>query len=104
MGEDLIGYEMHMGLTTGADTARPFALLDGGRRDGAISADGRVIGAYCHGLFASTGLRRALLAWIGAASGGEDYGHGVDAALDEIAGELERCVDVDGLLALARET
>ena len=62
-----------------------------------------MIGAYCHGLFASPGLRRALLAWIGAESGGADYAQAVDAALDDIAAALERCVDVDGLLALARE-
>ncbi len=61
------GYEMHMGETGGLDAARPFALLDGGRPDGAISGDGRVMGTYVHGLLSSTPLRRALLGRIGIA-------------------------------------
>jgi adenosylcobyric acid synthase len=103
LDEVLEGYEMHMGITSGPDSNRPFAFLDQGRPDGAISADGRVIGTYCHGLLTSTGLRRALLAMIGAASVGEDYAHSVDRALDEIAAELEAHLDVDGLIALALE-
>ncbi len=38
------GYEMHMGVTAGPDCARPFARLSDGAPDGAVSADGRVIG------------------------------------------------------------
>ena len=64
-------------------------MLDDGATDGAVSADGKVMGTYCHGLFAATELRRVLLARIGAASAGEDYGQSVDAALDEIAAALE---------------
>src|SRR5690606_31945307 len=46
----LEGYEIHVGRTTGADSARPFAMLDG-KPDGATSADGRIIGTYLHGVF-----------------------------------------------------
>jgi len=102
LGEALAGYEMHMGVTGGPDAARPFAALDGGASDGAVSADGRTIGSYCHGLFAQSGLRRALLAWIGAASRGESYARALDAALDEVAAAIERHLDVDGLLEIAR--
>ncbi len=102
LGADIHGYEMHMGVTTGADTARPFATLDTGP-DGALAADGRVFGTYLHGLFASTALRRALLARIGIASTGVDYAASVDAALDAIAAELETHVDIPALIALARE-
>ncbi|MCW1427480.1 cobyric acid synthase [Novosphingobium sp. JCM 18896] len=97
------GYEMHMGETTGADRARPFARFDDGREDGAISADGRVLGTYVHGLLASADLRRALLGRIGVEGAGVDYQADVDAALDDIAAELERHVDVPALIALARE-
>jgi adenosylcobyric acid synthase len=96
------GYEMHMGETTGTGAARAFACLDGARADGAISADGHVLGTYCHGLFAAPGLRAAMLARIGARSNGADHDRAVDAALDELAGELERHLDIEGLLALAR--
>jgi adenosylcobyric acid synthase len=101
LGAAFSGYEMHMGVTEGPDAARPFARLEDGALDGAVSADGRVIGTYCHGLFGSTDLLAALLARIGAASGGRDHAAAVEAALDEIAGEVERSLDVDGLLALA---
>ena len=101
LGEALAGYEMHMGRTWG--TEAPFAMLEGSGAEGAISADGRVLGTYCHGIFGETGLRRAMLARIGVASAGTDYAHGVDAALDELAEALERHLDVDALLDLARE-
>lgn len=103
LGQQLQGYEMHMGRTQGPDAARPFATLDGRRPDGAISADGRVIGTYCHGLLGGGPLRAALLDWIGAQSAGGDHAHAVDTALDDIAAELERHCDIDGLLALVRE-
>src|SRR5690242_5668019 len=41
-GVSFRGYEMHMGVTAGADCARPFARRDDGTPDGAVSADGRV--------------------------------------------------------------
>ncbi len=104
LGTRLAGYEMHMGETTGPDAARPFASFDDGRCDGAISGDGRVLGTYVHGLLASADMRRALLARIGVAGAGRDYQGDVDAALDEIAGELERHLDIPALIALARET
>ena len=77
LGAALEGYEMHMGETRGPGTAQPFAMLAGGISDGAVSGDGRVIGSYLHGLFASADLRRALLARIGVAGGG---GRGAGAA------------------------
>jgi adenosylcobyric acid synthase len=101
--QDFAGYEMHVGHTHGAGCARAFARFDDGRSDGATSADGTVMGTYCHGLLASTGLRAALLARIGAASTGVDHASAVDAALDDLAASMEQYLDIDGLLALARE-
>lgn len=103
LGVPLHGYEMHMGRTDGPDTGRPFAVLGDGRADGAISAQGRVIGTYCHGLFGATALRAQLLQWIGAQSQGADYAQTVDAALDAIAQDLEQHLDIEGLLRLARQ-
>ena len=103
MGAPFEGYEMHMGRTTLPDRAAPFALLSGGAVDGAISADGRVMGTYCHGLLASGPLRQAILRRVGAEGHGADHRLTVAAALDEIAQELECDLDVDALLALARE-
>lgn len=100
LGAAVEGYEMHMGETRGGEAA-PFAILDDGRADGAISPDGTVIGSYLHGLFASTELRRTLLHRVGVGASGRDYGASVDAALDDIAAEMSAHVDVDALLDLA---
>ncbi|WP_439815234.1 cobyric acid synthase [Zavarzinia sp. CC-PAN008] len=96
------GYEMHMGRTTGADTARPLLDLSAGP-DGAISADGRVAGTYVHGLFAGDAFRAAQLQALGrAARAVQDYEAVVDAALDCLADHLERHLDCDAILAFAR--
>jgi len=95
------GYEMHVGVTTGADLARPFLQLSDGSTDGAMSADGRIAGCYVHGLFSETQARAALVSAIGAAPSQVDHNARVDSALDEIAVELEQCLDIPALVAIA---
>ncbi len=97
-GEALSGYHMHMGVTQGAGLSRPFAHIDRAP-EGAVSADGRVMGTYLHGLFAADGFRRALLG--NAAAPDLDYEAGIDAALDDLADHLEKHLDIAQLLALA---
>jgi adenosylcobyric acid synthase len=99
-GAGVAGYEIHMGRTSGADCARPFLDLDG-RPDGARSADGRVVGTYVHGVFASDAFRRGFLEGLGAAASGLDYERSVDDALDALAAHLERHIAIDRLLAIA---
>lgn len=103
LGARFDGYEMHMGETSGPGTQHPFATFDDGRSDGAVSATGRVMGSYVHGLLADPAQRAALLARLGVEAGGVDYRASVDAALDEIAAALETHLDIDGLVALAME-
>lgn len=100
-GAEVAGYEIHMGVTTGPDCARPFARI-GGREEGAVSADGRVAGSYLHGLFAADGFRRDWLAGLGATGADTGYEAGVEATLDALADHLEAHLDVAGILALAR--
>jgi adenosylcobyric acid synthase len=102
LGAGFAGYEMHMGRTDGADTQRPFATFADGLADGAIAPSGLVMGTYVHGLLSAPDMRRALLARIGATGSGADYAASIDAALDEIAGEIERHVEVDALIAIAQ--
>jgi adenosylcobyric acid synthase len=99
-GEQVSGYEIHLGRTEGPDCARPFLDLSG-RPDGAASADGLVGGSYVHGLFASDGFRRAFLAKLGARSA-VAYEAGVEAALDGLAAHLSAHLDMDEILAIAR--
>ncbi|MEL7452310.1 MAG: cobyric acid synthase [Pseudomonadota bacterium] len=100
-GETIAGYEIHMGETSGPDTARPFARI-GAETDGAIATDGRIEGTYLHGAFASDGFRRAWLSRFGVtADSSIAYGAEVDRALDDLADGVEAAVDIDSLLALA---
>jgi adenosylcobyric acid synthase len=95
------GYEMHVGRTAGPGLGRPFLSFDDGGQDGAISPDGRVAGAYVHGLFAAAPARVAFLAGLGAVAGTGDHGAAVDAALDEIAAALADAFDVAALARIA---
>jgi len=97
-GAAIAGYHIHMGATTGPDTARPFAHVPGAA-EGAISPDGRVAGTYLHGLFAADPFRRAMLG--NAASPDLAYEAGIEQTLDDLAAHLENHLDIDALLALA---
>jgi len=63
-GAEVKGYEIHMGRSTGPALARPAMELAHGP-DGALSADGRILGTYLHGLFDHPEACTALLAWAG---------------------------------------
>ncbi|MDD9911083.1 MAG: cobyric acid synthase [Ahrensia sp.] len=91
-GLPLSGYEIHMGRTGGPDCARPMIRLDG-EPDGAVSRDGRVRGCYLHGLFASDDWRRNYLASLGIEGSQQSYRAQLEAALDELADQLEAVVD-----------
>ncbi|MDT7951037.1 MAG: cobyric acid synthase [Acetobacteraceae bacterium] len=96
------GYEIHLGRTTGPGAATPFLHLACGRGDGAVSASGRVAGTYVHGLFGADTARAALLGEFGAMPALRSHEGEVEAALDGLADHLERYMEVDRLLSLAR--
>ena len=62
---EVIGYEIHAGVTAGVALEQPVVRLDDGRCDGAQSADGQILGTYLHGLFESPAACSALLRWAG---------------------------------------
>ena len=95
------GYEIHIGQSHGPDCARPFAQIEG-RNEGAVSANGRIMGSYLHGLFLSDAFRAAFLAGLGIAAAPRRHAAEVEAVLDALAAHLEAHLDVPGLLALAR--
>ena len=100
-GGAFTGYEMHVGRTTGPGLAAPLLQVEGEGPHGAASADGRVAGAYVHGLFEAGGFRAAFLEALGARGSGLDHGQVVEAALDEIAGVLEQNLDTPRLAGIA---
>jgi len=66
VGLEIAGYEIHAGRSAASGAAYPFTVLGRGGQDredseGAMSADGAVVGTYLHGMFESPALRRALL-------------------------------------------
>jgi adenosylcobyric acid synthase len=100
-GDPLVGYHMHMGVTRGRGLENPFARI-GNSADGAVSADGTVMGTYLHGVFAADAFRRAFLGPAATAASDLAYEATIDATLDALAAHLERHLDLDALLALAR--
>ncbi|WP_437938348.1 cobyric acid synthase [Sorangium sp. So ce341] len=112
---ELTGYEIHMGQVERVGGARAaFAIRSRSGRaeaalDGAVSADGAVVGTMIHGLFENDGLRRSLLAALRARRGlpapageaaipsrHEEYDRlatAVEASLDR--GLLDRIVGLD---------
>jgi adenosylcobyric acid synthase len=96
------GYEMHVGITAGPDTQHPVLRFEDGRLDGAASADGRVAGAYVHGLFADDRQRKAFVASLGGVASDFSYDLMIDDTLDALADHLGAHVDLDRLLSLAR--
>ena len=100
-GAPFRGYEMHVGETAGPDCARPLMRFADGRLDGAISADGRIAGAYVHGLFADDRQRAAWLALLGTMTA-INYEATIERTLDALADHCEAHLDLEALLAAAR--
>jgi adenosylcobyric acid synthase len=100
-GTRVRGYEIHLGRTTGPDRAQPMFTVNG-QPEGAIRADGRVMGSYLHGMFTEDPFRRAFLASLGATPGNASYDQTVEETLDALADHLATHVDTARFLALAR--
>ena len=106
---ELVGYEIHMGVTTLAEGTRP--LLQIIRRgdesvlieDGAISPDGRIFGSYLHGIFDNDNFRQSYLNEI-RRSKGMPLRSGLVEPLsdpfDQLALQLEKHLDMAAILTL----
>jgi adenosylcobyric acid synthase len=96
------GYEMHIGRTTGAGCAKPLLHFADGRKEGAVSESGRIAGCYVHGLFSDDRQRDRWLRRVANQASGLAYETDVEATLDRLADHIERHVDCNRLLELAR--
>ena len=94
---DVTGFEIHSGVTTGSDCARPvFAPADGAR-----SQDDLVWGTYIHGMFTADAFRTALLSQLGAPASSYHYLQHMQLILDTWADMLEDAIAIEKLLELA---
>jgi len=100
-GAPFEGYEIHAGRTIVDSGVPPLLQLADGTPDGALIGDGQIAGCYVHGLFNRAEQRAAWLSRLGAVSDGVNQSSRVDAALDELARELERVVDLKRFLNIA---
>jgi adenosylcobyric acid synthase len=107
------GYEIHMGQTAVTGGARPFGRVQraGGAApvdDGAVDADGCVIGTYLHGLFDADPFRHAFVRAARQACGLAPptslarAGAERDARIERLAAHVERAVDVEMILSWIR--
>jgi adenosylcobyric acid synthase len=91
------GYEMHVGRTMGG--VKPLLQLSGHDQ----GADGgRIVGCYIHGLLTDDRQRRHWLQRLGARASSLDYKSEIEATLDQLADHLEKYINCERLLALAR--
>jgi adenosylcobyric acid synthase len=103
------GYEIHMGQTRQLSDAQSLLTIKQRNqsacddRDGCISADGRALGTYVHGLFDTPKITRRWLKHIGLDTVNVHREHGPaarDGAYDQLAEHCERYIDVESVLGL----
>jgi adenosylcobyric acid synthase len=99
-GQEIEGYEIHMGHSRGGESA--FRLLARGDQpadapDGAVGERGRVFGTYLHGLFDNPNLRRAWLRSLGwdAAFSGLSMAEVREREYDRLAQQVRESLDME---------
>jgi len=96
----LRGYEIHMGISQGRALVRPAVRFDDGRTDGAVSADGQILGTYVHGLFDAPEALGAMLDWAGLTNAERvDPAARREVDLDRLADTLANHLDMRRLAA-----
>lgn len=84
------GYEIHMGVSSGAALARPVHMI-AGQAEGALSADGQVAGSYVHGLFDHPQACAAWLQWAGLSTQIDyDYTQLREQSLEQLADSVSQ--------------
>jgi adenosylcobyric acid synthase len=103
-GAAISGYEIHMGRTDVNGVTAAFLIEQRSQQscsdmDGALSADGNVVGTYIHGLFHNAAFRLALLKELGerkgltfAAAPGQ---FSADEQYDRLAAHVRGSLDMD---------
>lgn len=98
----ITGYEIHMGVSTGAALDKPAIYLNKESQpkqpEGAISQDNQIAGTYLHGLFDHQEACAAWLQWAGLQTGLHfDYEKLRNDELNRLADSVEKHLDWDKL-------
>lgn len=99
-GKEIAGYEIHMGVTTLGEHAKPFVEITEqldekvSILDGAISDNGKIFGSYIHGIFDDIEFTRAFLNEIRAEKGLDGVDSKVQSFEDFKELEYEKLADV----------
>jgi adenosylcobyric acid synthase len=84
-GFNISGYEIHLGVSSGAALQNP-AFMIAGKAEGALSSDGQILGTYLHGVFDAPEAGHALLRWAGLSGTARvDLAHLREHSIDRIA-------------------
>jgi adenosylcobyric acid synthase len=98
-GTPIRGYEIHMGRSYPLDAAAPplchIGPLDSGHADGMLSQEGRIWGAYLHGLFDNDVLRHVWLRSLGWQGSGQSFDR--QLAYNRLADHVRTHLDMGAL-------
>ena len=105
---EVSGYEIHAGITRGADLKTPFIMQDSDpsdmKADGAINAEGNVAGTYWHGLFEKAAAMQSILNWVGLKpTQTKDFNELREQQLERLADMVEAHMDMQQVLSLLNE-
>jgi adenosylcobyric acid synthase len=97
-GQTVLGYEIHMGQTEGAEPLLRIDSREGNlveANEGACNQDGSVFGTYLHGLFDNDDLRRAWLKSLGGQPGQISFAEQRLRAYDRLADVIEGSLNIE---------
>ena len=97
-GQRVSGYEIHHGIS--ASMLEPVLHFDDASHCGSASADGRIWGAYLHGIFDSDGFRRWFIDRLHKRKGHDPIGrilapYDLETSFDRLADTVRESVDMD---------
>jgi adenosylcobyric acid synthase len=102
-GEEITGYEIHLGQTRGKEKAGAFQIIatpegPADYPDGVLNRDGTIIGTYLHGLFHNNNFRRVFLInlrrYWGLPETAESFTAEKDSEYDKLAALVRRSLDI----------
>jgi len=111
-GQEVVGYEIHMGQTSGSEDMGAFHIYEtpAGKADysdGAINAQGTVLGTYMHGLFHNHAFRQTMLNTLRRRRGlPERWGGGVvdkEQQYDRLADLVRRSLDMAAVYKIVED-